>query len=137
MGIVAKAKLDVQFDASGLAAGDRLNVYVDGALMNDSPLPAWPEREFVDGYGFGQGILGAGELGIGMDTTRFVTPEILDGLRTVGVTSLDAAGNEGDPVEANVMVRGTPRPPSDLAAGDYTGGILSLTFTLSRDDDAA
>ena len=137
MGIVAKAQLDVEWDGSGLAAADRCNVYVDSVRANDSPLPAWPELENHDGYGWGQGRWGMGGWGLGGDLAEFATPPVADGARTVGVTTVDEAGNESAAVEAAVLVAAVPKPPADLAAGDYTGGVLELTFELSGDDDAA
>jgi hypothetical protein len=61
-----------------------------------------------------------------------------DGSHSITVKASDAAGNESTASgPATIVLAGTPRPPTALAPDAYVGGVLSMKFQLSQDDEAA
>ncbi len=142
----------------------RFNIYGDDQTgdviyetpLNYKPIPAWPDDSGKAGYGvggygegpYGIGVAGVGYgmcpygmggYGIGAQVLEHTTKPLADGTYKVAVVGLDGAGNNITPadVEVEVVVAGTPRPATDLAALAYDKGtdVLTLTWTRSPDDD--
>jgi hypothetical protein len=156
MGIVAKQSVRLTWPQSQAVPGaGYYQLYRDGSATpeNDSPIPAWPDGHGKRGWGrggrgrggwgkgaggFGWGLGGRGRGGWGTGGQRLTmdTEPIADGVHVWRVLAYDGAGNEsaGNPT-ASLAVAGEPEPPAEAEAAGYAGGVLSVTFTLSEDDE--
>jgi len=135
--------------------GDGGEVDYDAELLG-RPVPAWPAGRYPGGLGsgplgsgslgggyrgsgLGNGMLGRGPLGRGSFTLTATTGKLIDGDWTFAVAGQDAAGNTddvGDRAEADLAVAGVPEAPG-VPTGGYAAALLTLTFDLSVDDEAA
>jgi len=130
-------------------------LYRDGAAApeNDSPIPAWPSGQGKSGWGrgawgagvwgrsarglgWGMGGWGVGGWGVGGRNLSMVADLVPDGVHDWEIAAFDPAGNEsaGNPT-ASLAVAGTPDPPADVEADSYSDDVLSVTFSLSEDDE--
>ncbi|HUS91157.1 MAG TPA: hypothetical protein VM695_04870 [Phycisphaerae bacterium] len=147
MGITATAQVLLRWpQTADVPAGGYYEVFGDGgdgsvdydSPINPTPIDAWPDRACMDGYGYGGGGYGRGRYGAAEAQLTHVTESVADGRQQFAVVPYDAADNPAaGNLEAAVMVRGVPDPPTRLSAAAYAAGVLSLNFKLSADDDAA
>lgn len=125
---------------------------IDVAL-NDTPQPAWPEHlehgkvgYGLGGYGSGYGIQGEGfgygspygsEYGVGGRCLDFVSAALADGSYAFACHPVDEAGNEDEnPIETDTLtMAGTPEPPTKPAAVAADASNITLSWTLSTDDE--
>jgi hypothetical protein len=156
MGIVATQSVRLTWPQGQHVPGlGYYQAYRDGAATpdNDSPIAAWPDGHGKRGWGrgtwgsgrwgrsaagmgWGLGDWGRGGWGIGGRNLRFTADLVPDGVRTWQVLAYDAAGNDsaGNPT-ATLAVAGEPAAPRDVQPSAYAAGVLSVTFTLSEDDE--
>ena len=139
MGITCQSKIRVQFDSDEtLDAQSCWRIYADG---DAAPVDAGPIRSTLDRVGrrgFGVGRFGRGKFGRGAALVVARTRPMADGSHSITVKASDAAGNESTASgPATIVLAGTPRPPTALAPDAYVGGVLSMKFQLSQDDEAA
>lgn len=156
MGIVASQSVRLTWPQSQAVPGlGYYQVYRDGAATpdNDSPIAAWPDGHGKIGYGrggYGRGVYGvsAGGLGYGLGgyglggygvggrSLSMIADLVPDGVHEWEIAAFDSAGNEsdGNPT-ATLALAGDPEPPRAVEAAAYAAGVLSVTFTLSEDDE--
>jgi len=144
MGIVASARVRLTWPLdAALAAGSYYQVFGDGgdgSIDYGSPLNAMPieaRKDLVSAaaLGYGGGGYGRGGYGHGGSLMRFDTDALPDCRHKLAVIAYDQADNPAAAVETAIAVAGVPEPPRELAAGAYAGGVLSMTFDLSDDDE--
>jgi len=158
MGIVAKQSVRLTWPQSQDVPGDgHYQLYRDGAAApdNDSPIPAWPDGQgkagwgrgrwglgswgrSASGLGWGLGGWGLGGWGVGGRNLSMIADLVPDGVHEWEIVASDAAGNDsaGNPT-ASLAVAGEPQPPRGVEASafDDENNVLSVTFTLSEDDE--
>ena len=136
------------------------NAGAGGAVDYGTPLTpparAWPDGEGKIGAGLGpagygpagyghggagagSGPAGLGMAGIGADWLSLRTDEFDDGDWILAVAGFDAAGNRVTPgIEQPITVAGSPQEPeANPEPQTWTGGVLSVDFSLSPDDEDA
>jgi len=156
MGIVAKQSVRLTWPQSqAVPGGGYYQIYRDGAAEpeNDSPIPGWPDGHGKVGYGrgafgrgaygvsagglgYGLGGYGLGGYGVGGRSLSMIADQVPDGVHEWEIAAFDAAGNEsaGNP-SATLALAGEPDPPRDAEPAAYADNVLSVTFTLSEDDE--
>jgi len=156
MGITATQSVRLTWPQSQAVPGlGWYQVYRDGAATpeNDSPIAAWPDGHGKIGYGrggygrgrygissgglgYGLGDYGRGGYGVGGRNLSMTADLVPDGVHIWQVLAYDGAGNEsaGNPT-ASLAVAGIPQSPRDVEAAAYADDVLSVTFTLSEDDE--
>ena len=156
MGITATQSVRLTWPQSQAIPGaGYYQIYRDGAAVaeNDSPIAAWPDGHGKIGYGrggygrgrygissgglgYGLGDYGRGGYGVGGRNLSMTADLVPDGVHIWQVLAYDGAGNEsaGNPT-ASLAVAGIPQSPRDVEAAAYADDVLSVTFTLSEDDE--
>ena len=164
MSIIAESQAELSWPQQRQVPADGwYNVYHDGATgtvnysqeINPLAIDAWPDGVAWSGFGaglfgagmfgfgdvglpFGAGRFGMGTFGLGAKMHEYATPALTDGSYKLAVVGFDPAENPATPaatIEQTVTLAGTPRPAKDLAADDYAAGTLSMSWTLSEDDE--
>jgi len=127
--------------------------------LNASPIDLWPPNgagktgygrgrygrggygRGEGGLGYGGGLYGRGGYGTGAALLQvggaggFLTAEKTDATWTFAAKISDPAGNESIATETAITLAGTPAAPTDLAADSYAAGVLTVSLTLSTDDN--
>lgn len=163
MGIVARARAEITFDAAYATppggwyrafAGPAGGPVDYAAPLAAERLMAWPAGQGFrgfgrgrfgrgrfgrgeGGFGFGGGRFGRGRFGAGSERLRILSPPLRDGAYRIGVAAYGPAGHRAETghAEADVAIAGVPRPPTDLRIGTYAGGALGFSFAPSPDDE--
>ena len=166
MAIIAESQAELTWPQQHqVPLGGFYNVYHDGATgtvnysqeINPLPIDAWPDGVAWSGFGagafgagmfgfgdvglpFGAGRFGMGMFGFGAQMHEFTTPGLADGSYKLAVVGFDPADNPASPaatIEQTVTLAGTPWPAKDLKADSYAAGTLTVSWTLSDDDETA